>query len=81
MRIIKALKLRKILIVNYVFLFWIPYYRYCLPKFQGRIKAWNLILLTKLTRVTKYNDVEKVNIRGTNLGFEQCTSYIISCAS
>ena len=70
MKIFKVLKLRKILIVNYVFLFWISYNRLCLPKFKRRKRALNLILSIELTRVTKYNEAEKVNIRGTNLKFE-----------
>jgi hypothetical protein len=68
MKIVKALKLKC------VSLFWISYNRSCLSEFQGRIRGFNLILSTKLTRVSKYDEVEKVNIRATNLGFEHCTS-------
>jgi hypothetical protein len=43
---------------------------YAFQNFKGAKRALNLILSIELTRVTKYNEVEKVNIRGTNLGFE-----------
>jgi hypothetical protein len=66
MKIFKFLKLRKFLIVNYVFLLWISYNRLWLPKFQGRIKAFNLILSIELTKVTKYNELEKVLIWDLN---------------
>jgi len=39
-------------------------------KISREKRALNLVLSIELTRITKYKEVEKVNIRDTNLGFE-----------